>query len=430
MRVHHDSSSMTWIQVRPIFLLPLLSLINQCNSGAVQLDSSNIDATLADHEFVFISFYADWCRFSNLLAPLWEEGADKISTELAGQSVLVGKVDCDKHGDLGTRFHITKYPTIKFVKNGVLGKKEYRGQRSADGFLDFVKEQMKNPIVEFEDLQKLNELEDKKAHIIGYFEKKEDAGHDNFRKAASNLKEECEFIAGYGDVVARMHPPDTDIVAFRPSKSRSNDDDEAYTGTLLNYDDFFAWASEKCNPMVREITFENAEELTEEGLPFLILFHDPSDTDSIKEYNDLVKKELLGERSQITFLTADGIKFAHPLHHLGKSKDDLPLIAIDSFRHMYLFPKYEDIKTPGKVRQFLQDLYGGKLHREFHYGPDEDEEKAEDNEIDVGDATGHIPREKENDHNKVKRNARVPPDSQFQHLKPSDNRYSFRHDEF
>lgn len=40
----------------------------------------------------------------------------------------------------------------------------------------------------------------------------------------------------------------------------------------------------------------------------------------------------------INFLTADGIQFAHPLHHLGKSKKDLPLIAIDSFRHMYLFP--------------------------------------------------------------------------------------------
>ena len=35
---------------------------------------------------------------------------------------------------------------------------------------------------------------------------------------------------------------------------------------------------------------------------------------------------------QVTFLTADGLKFAHPLHHLGKSKEDLPLIAIDSFR--------------------------------------------------------------------------------------------------
>ena len=40
---------------------------------------------------------------------------------------------------------------------------------------------------------------------------------------------------------------------------------------------------------------------------------------------------------------ADGKKFAHPLHHLGKGEKDLPLIAIDSFRHMYLFPEYKQL---------------------------------------------------------------------------------------
>ncbi len=55
----------------------------------------------------------------------------------------------------------------------------------------------------------------------------------------------------------------------------------------------------------------------------------------------------------MNFLIADGIKFAHPLHHLGKSKEDLPLIAIDSFRHMYLFPRYEDMKAAGKLKQVI-----------------------------------------------------------------------------
>lgn len=65
----------------------------------------------------------------------------------------------------------------------------------------------------------------------------------------------------------------------------------------------------------------------------------------------------------INFLTADGKRFAHPLHHLGKSMSDLPLIAIDSFRHMYLFPRFKDMYKPGKLKQFLADLYSGKLHR-------------------------------------------------------------------
>ena len=95
---------------------------------------------------VLINFYADWCRFSNMLAPIWDEGADKVAAELAGMKVVMGKVDCDKEGSLGQRFHITKYPTIKFIRNGVLGKKEYRGQRSAEAFLNFVKEETRSPI--------------------------------------------------------------------------------------------------------------------------------------------------------------------------------------------------------------------------------------------------------------------------------------------
>jgi hypothetical protein len=91
-----------FVPLAPLLVL-LASLISLSDSGAVQLDPSNIDTVLASYEFVFINFYADWCRFSNLLAPIWDEGADKIASELAGQSVLVGRVDCDSHPSLGTR---------------------------------------------------------------------------------------------------------------------------------------------------------------------------------------------------------------------------------------------------------------------------------------------------------------------------------------
>ena len=103
-----------------------------------------------------------------------------------------------------TRFHFTKYPTIKFIRNGVLGKKEYRGQRSAEAFLNFVKDETRSPVVEFKELQELNDMDDKKPHIIGYFERRDDAGVENFNKVASVLKDECLFYAGYGDVVSMM----------------------------------------------------------------------------------------------------------------------------------------------------------------------------------------------------------------------------------
>ena len=71
--------------------------------------------------------------------------------------------------------------------------------------------------------------------------------------------------------------------------------------SLLNYDEFSIFATDKCTPLVREITFENAEEFTEEGLPFLILFYEPGDNDNIKKYSDVIQRELLDEKREFQF---------------------------------------------------------------------------------------------------------------------------------
>lgn len=98
-----------------------------------------------------------------------------------------------------------------------------------------------------------------------------------------------------------MRPPGERLVVFRSDKALSNDEDETFKGSLLNYDEFNIWAHEKCVPLVREITFENAEELTEEGLPFLVLFHAPDDLESVKAYKDIVSKQLLDEKRKLYF---------------------------------------------------------------------------------------------------------------------------------
>ena len=59
-------------------------------------------------------------------------------------------------GNLGTRFHITKYPTLKYVRNGVLAKREYRGQRSVEAFVKFVQEQTEDSVVEYKSLEELS----------------------------------------------------------------------------------------------------------------------------------------------------------------------------------------------------------------------------------------------------------------------------------
>lgn len=123
---------------------------------------------LASNELVFINFYADWCRFSNLLMPIFDEASDKVSQEFpeAGK-IVMGKVDCDKETSVATRFHITKYPTLKIIRNGQQAKREYRGQRSVEAFTEFIKKQLEDPIKELASLHELTKLESNKRLIIG-----------------------------------------------------------------------------------------------------------------------------------------------------------------------------------------------------------------------------------------------------------------------
>lgn len=405
--------------------LLLCSLI-KCTYGgdAVALNNDNINSIINRNDVVFVNFYADWCRFSQILAPVFDEASRKISEEFTQPGkVMFAKVDCDREVTIASQYRISKYPTLKLFRNGQMVKKEYRGQRSADALASFIREELKDPVVEHNILDKLDELDTKKRHVLGYFESKESDNYRAYVRVASMLRDDCNFHGAFGPVSASERIGG-DSVAFRQPNTKGQD--AVFTGALDNFDQLFAWAYEKCVPLVREITFENAEELTEEGLPFLILFHKPEDTEVVEIYRNEVAKQILSEKNNVNFLVADGSQFTHPLHHLGKTVSDLPVLAIDSFRHMYIFP--HDVKTglrsPGLLKQFIEDLHSGKLHREFHHGPDPTQAPASPD----GDALGHLPKDGGLPDSHGQKQTQ-PPESTFRKLAPSRSRYTILRDE-
>lgn len=128
---------------------------------------------------------------------------------------------------------------------------------------------------------------------------------------------------------------------------------------------------------------------------------------------------------------------------MGKTKDDLPVIAIDSFRHMYVFPNYDEAAIPGKMKKFIEDLYSGKLHREYHFGPDDiDISEKDDSESVIATtestiATVEQPETGDIDVDTIElaagssessKEKRKVPDSAFKKLAPSKNRYTMRNE--
>ena len=405
-------------------LLTSTSRIDKVEAAANKLTQQNFDQTLASHELVFVNFYANWCRFSQMLEPIYDDFADKLAKEISMDKVAIGKVDCDSETTIATQNHVNKYPTLKLYRYGVATKKEYRGARSVEAFISFVKEQAASKLKIVRDSSQLAQamLDSKKRTIVGFFHDEQNQHYQNFNKLSNLLRDSCNFIAGVGDLNMIRHDPN-EKVTYRDLSVSLESHETVFEGNLAEYDKLYAWADEQCTPIVREITFENAEELTEEGLPFLILFRKPEDTESLKLFERVVQTQLAHLKNTINAVYADGHKFSHPLHHLGKSASDLPVLAIDSFRHMYLFPDFAKLSVGNSLEQFVQDLHSGKLHREFHNGPDPTQ--APQIELHVN-ANSHIPKSGDDVLNK--NGPSTPPESVFIKLAPSRERYSIKYD--
>jgi protein disulfide-isomerase A6 len=52
--------------------------------------------------------------------------------------VIVAKVNADQHRELGTRFGVNGFPTLKFFPAKSTEAKEFNGRRSAEGIIEYI----------------------------------------------------------------------------------------------------------------------------------------------------------------------------------------------------------------------------------------------------------------------------------------------------
>eukprot|EP01104_Vermistella_antarctica_P011033 TRINITY_DN301_c0_g1_i1.p1 TRINITY_DN301_c0_g1~~TRINITY_DN301_c0_g1_i1.p1 ORF type:complete len:3098 (+),score=985.10 TRINITY_DN301_c0_g1_i1:119-9412(+) len=102
-------------------------------SAVVILQDETFDKVLKETGGAWlIEFYAPWCGHCKKLAPIWTRMAMETEND---SSLTVAKVDCTEQTELATRFGVTGFPSIKFVKDGLVY--DYGGGRDKASFLAF-----------------------------------------------------------------------------------------------------------------------------------------------------------------------------------------------------------------------------------------------------------------------------------------------------
>lgn len=108
-------------------------------SPVATLTSDNFDSIALDaSKDVLVEFYAPWCGHCKKLAPVYDSVAAAFQNE---RDVVVAKVDATENGDLGEKYDVSGYPTIKFFPRGE-GEKvvDYKDARTAGAFVKFLNE--------------------------------------------------------------------------------------------------------------------------------------------------------------------------------------------------------------------------------------------------------------------------------------------------
>jgi thioredoxin 1 len=83
-------------------------------SNAVEFTNETFASEVEEGSIpVLVDFFAEWCGPCQMMGPV----IDEVAAEL-GDKVKVGKVDCDKSGEIASKFGISSIPCLILFKDG------------------------------------------------------------------------------------------------------------------------------------------------------------------------------------------------------------------------------------------------------------------------------------------------------------------------
>ncbi|KAL4796002.1 thioredoxin-like protein [Aspergillus venezuelensis] len=122
-----------------ILLLSALVTLATARSAVLDLIPKNFDKiVLESNKPALVEFFAPWCGHCKNLAPVYEELGQAF--EHAADKVSIAKVDADANRDLGKRFGIQGFPTLKWFDGKSETPEDYKGGRDLESLTAFITE--------------------------------------------------------------------------------------------------------------------------------------------------------------------------------------------------------------------------------------------------------------------------------------------------
>lgn len=346
---------------KQVFALTFILAIVNCEGhwGAPEeeevavLGNDNFDTFIADNALTFVKFYAPWCGHCKSMAPAYSKLASRMKSQENG--VAIAKVDATVHSELGSKFGVQGFPTLKLFMNGE--PVDYSGAREEDAMFNWLMKKT-GPASNL-----MTTEEEVKAHgalnlsVLLLTQEGEE----------ETLKAFMTLAASYDDVpFAHATNPDLFALYEVTTKNalivfRDFDDgrkmmvtDEAMT--TANMKKFFDGIR---YPLVMEFDQKAAERIFGSQSSAMIMFTDDNNDTNLAAFKELAKArqaDIFFSRSTVT-----GGLGARLSEFIGVDKTNAPCVRIIKFAQGNLEKYVVDDLTQAGMDQALTDFLAGKL---------------------------------------------------------------------
>ncbi|KAI8470781.1 MAG: protein disulfide isomerase 1 [Monoraphidium minutum] len=329
----------------------------------VVITEANFEEKVKNSKFALVEFYAPWCGHCQKLAPEYAKAATALKKH--DPSIVIAKVDATKEADLGKKYEVSGYPTIKWFVDGEVAM-DYNGPRDGEGIVRWIKKKTGPAAVALADKDALAEAE--KEHevvVVAYFKALEGAEYEAFTKAAQKSEDATFFETTDAAVgkAAGLDKPGVGVVTNFPGEDRvtaaaAKVTDEAITELLK---------ANKLPPTV-EFNDKNSGKIFGAGIEKqLLLLAKADDLKKDAKVFKAFREVALALKGKAVFVTVDldGTGKDPVVNFFGVKDADAPVIVGFDMGGNKKYKFTDKDITAKTVKAFAQGLLDGKLTPEY-----------------------------------------------------------------
>ncbi|WIA44475.1 hypothetical protein OEZ86_007219 [Tetradesmus obliquus] len=373
----------------------------------VVITTKNWDDTVKKAPFALVEFYAPWCGHCQKLKPEYAKAATELKKY--DDKIVIGKVDATVESDLGQKFGVQGYPTLKWFVDGELVS-DYGGPRDASGISRWVQKKTGPAAATLADKDAL-EAAEKGAEVLvlGYFKDFKGAEHEAFIKVAQ-ANEDATFVQTSDKAVAKAAGLDkagsVTVITNFPNEERQT---VALKGKITKDGLGDLIKSEKLPPTI-EFNDQNSQKIFSSGIEkqLLLIANEKdlkADAELFKSYRKVALEHkgklvmvALEHKGKLVMVTVnmDGTAKDPVVNFFGVKAEDAPVVVGFEMAKNKKYKLKGDLSEKA-LGEFAASVLDGTAEAEYKSAPIPDEPTDGGVSIIVGKNFDSIVKDEEKD---------------------------------